>query len=56
MIGPTLGHYRIVEQIGAGGIGEIYEATDTRLHRTVAIKVLLALLRSDFLSIATRTG
>src|SRR2546429_6838406 len=36
----SLGHYKILDRIGAGGIGEIYRARDTRLGRTVAIEVL----------------
>ena len=36
----TLGRYEIVSPIGAGGMGEVYKARDTRLDRTVAIKVL----------------
>src|SRR5437879_2372291 len=38
--GSQLGHYRIQQPLGAGGMGRVYEATDHKLHRTVAIKLL----------------
>ncbi|HEV2986526.1 MAG TPA: protein kinase, partial [Vicinamibacterales bacterium] len=43
----TLGQYKILDRIGAGGMGEVYRARDTRLGRTVAIKVLTADLAGD---------
>ena len=47
MVGNTLGHYEIIEPLGAGGMGEVYRARDTKLARDVAIKVLPAHLADD---------
>jgi serine/threonine protein kinase len=46
--GTRLGPYEIVAAIGAGGMGEVYRARDTRLQRDVAVKVLPADFSADF--------
>ena len=45
--GSTLGHYEIVSSLGAGGMGEVYRAKETRLGRQAAIKLLLEEVSAD---------
>jgi len=47
LIGTTLGHYSITAKLGEGGMGEVWRATDTKLRREVAIKVLPAAFTED---------
>ena len=47
MIGETLAHYRVTSKLGAGGMGEVFRATDSRLNRDVALKLLPEHLAND---------
>src|SRR5688572_18714079 len=47
LVGKEISHYKIIRLLGAGGMGEVYLAEDTKLHRRIALKIVTAQFEND---------